>query len=118
MSQGELLISAFGIVVLMGNVVTAWAILTGKGQKRNIDQPFRVVAEDRVATESALAPLNHRVGVLENDVRMLRGKMEADKNEIIAAGEERMRKIGERVDTVLTAVSRVEGALEQMRHGK
>ncbi len=98
MNQGELLWSGVNIVILMGTLVTAWAVLTGKSQKRDLGpQPFSVALEKEPLTVNAhkelFGPLDQRVGVLESDVRMIRHKMEADKQEIIQAGEERLHEI-------------------------
>ncbi len=59
--------------------------------------------------------MERRVTALETRADHIEQKMDTDKTEIIKAGEERARGINERVDTVLRAVSRVEGAIEEMR---
>jgi hypothetical protein len=82
-------------------------------------QPLHFVKDETPMTLSAHAavcgPLGGRVLTLEREVKEIRSAMAKDKIDIIEAGETRMRKIHERVDTVLHAVARVEGAIEQMR---
>jgi hypothetical protein len=78
-------------------------VLTGKSQKRDLGpQPFSVALEKEPLTVTAhkelCGPLHQRVGVLENDVRMIRHKMEADKQEIIQSGEDRVKELHRRLD--------------------
>lgn len=117
-------IGAIGILLGLYNKMRAWEkSLRGEAETRQIGpQPFEVNIKEKPLTQAGhdaiCGPLHQRVGVLESDVRAIRLKMDADKSEIIDAGETRMRKIHERVDTVLHAVARVEGAIEQMRADK
>lgn len=53
MSEGDLLIKILGFVILVSQAVTAWAVLSGRSQKREITpQPFQVQA----AHEGVLRP--------------------------------------------------------------
>lgn len=105
MSQGEYISMGFYCLILLGNAATAWAVLSGKAQKRDLGpQPFDVRVKDRALTvkdhENLCGPLHQRVGVLESDVRGLRAKMESDKDEIIKSGEERVKSLHARIDGV------------------
>lgn len=105
--------------VLMGGMVGTFALLfglylkvraweksvRGEGEKREIGpQPFEVRMHDVPLTlgghREICGPLIRRVGALENDVRMIRLKMEADKTEIISAGEERAKDMHRRIDNL------------------
>ena len=112
-------IGVLGTLFALYSKMRAWEKSVRTGDKVELKQPLDVMVQSRPFTKddhSAICgPLHVRVGVLESDVRAIRAKMDQDKTEIIDAGETRMRKIHERVDTVLHAVARVEGAIEQMR---
>ena len=97
--------TGLGVLVLIGNAFTAWSVITGKPQKRDLGpQPFEIEMRDKPLTVTAHAdfckPLHKRVGDLECDVRMMRLKMDADKHEIIAAGEDRATRIHARIDGI------------------
>ena len=53
--------------------------MTGKLDRINIQSPLEVVPGQQVVTHEAFAPVLHRVGTLENEVRVIRLKMDADK---------------------------------------
>jgi hypothetical protein len=113
MNQGEFIVMGIGAIILLANGVTAWAVLTGKAAKRELGpQPFAVSMVDSkdkplsVGGHDAICgPLHQRVGVLESDVRAIRLKMEADKREIITAGEDRMHEINLRLNQLATEIA-------------
>ncbi|MEI6492043.1 MAG: hypothetical protein WCO94_05805 [Verrucomicrobiota bacterium] len=113
------IIGAIGILIGLYSKARALEKSIRTGDKVELKQPVDVMLAAKPFTRddhnAVCGPLHQRVGVLENDVRAIRSTMARDKSEIIDAGETRMRKIHERVDTVLHAVARVEGAIEQMR---
>lgn len=105
MSQGDFIVMAFGVVVLISNVVTSWAVLTGKAQKRDLGpQPFEVSMTEGSLTvglhREFCKPLQRRVTDLEVEVRTIKKKMELDKGEIIAAGEDRANALHTRIDGI------------------
>ena len=67
-----------------------------------LGQPIKFSMDEKVMTEgthrAVYGSLHHRVGALESDVRMIRSKMDADKNEIISSGEERAKDLHRRID--------------------
>ena len=67
-----------------------------------LGQPVKISIDDKLMTEGShkaiCGSLHHRVGALESDVRMIRLKMDADKNEIISSGEERAKDLHRRID--------------------
>jgi len=83
-----------------------------------LGQPIKFTQEEKVMTEKAhqavCGALHQRVGVLEGDVRAIRLKMDADKTEIIVAGEARALAIHDRINTVLAAVSEVRGEIKHL----
>jgi hypothetical protein len=104
MNQGEFILMGLGVVILLGNAVTAWAVLTGKAGKREIQQPLVIKSERELVSkrdhEETLQPIIARVSTLENEVRVIRLKMESDKMEIIEAGEGRLREIREELNDI------------------
>lgn len=105
MSQGEFINMAFNAAILLAAAVGAWGVLTGKAQKSEVGpQPFEVSVKDKPLTaaghDALCGPLHQRVSVLENDVRAIRTKMEADKHEIIKSGEERVSHLHRRLDSL------------------
>jgi hypothetical protein len=93
--------------------------LRGEAEPRHVGpQPFEVSIKEKPLSHSdhdaLCGPLHQRVGILENDVRAIRLKMDADKTEIIAAGEMRAHAIHERINTVLSAVSEVRGEIKHL----
>ena len=97
MNQGEFILMGLGVVILLGNAVTAWAVLTGKAGKREIQQPLRVQHEKELITKSEhvehCAFMERRVFALEARADRIERKMETDKTEIIAAGAERLEEL-------------------------
>lgn len=97
MNQGEFILMGIGVVILLGNAVTAWAVLTGKAGKREIQQPLRVQHEKELITKSEhvehCAFMERRVFALEARTDRIERKMETDKTEIIAAGQERLEEL-------------------------
>ena len=59
--------------------------------------------------------LGHRVHALEEWRGELIRKLEEDKMEILAAGKDSSRRIHERIDVVLVAVSELKGTVSEMR---
>lgn len=90
------------VAVLAGvaaSVLTAWR--ASGAQKRVImDQPLRTEAVERPLTRDAVGRLHRRVDVLEEDVKGIRSKMEADKLEIIKSGEDRASDLHRRMDAL------------------
>lgn len=72
--------------------------LSGKADEVSVKAPLRVVTEHEQVTHLELDPVVHRVVNLENEVRVIRLKMDADKNEILAAGDARASEINRRLD--------------------
>ena len=64
--------------------------------------------------KQSIKQLNARMKVLEDWRGQLTAKMEADKNQILAAGEHRGEKIHERINDVLGAVSELRGQVTEM----
>lgn len=97
MNQAEFINMAFNSVILVAAVVTAWAVLTGKSGKREIQQPLRVQHEKEVITKAEHAEhctfMERRVFALEARADRIERKMETDKTEIIAAGAERLEEL-------------------------
>jgi chromosome segregation ATPase len=97
MNQGEFILMGLGVVILLGNAVTAWAVITGKAGKREIQQPLRVQHEKEVITKAEhvehCAFMERRVFALEARTDRIERKMETDKTEIIAAGQERLDEL-------------------------
>ena len=93
--------------------------LSGKIDQVDVKQPVRVLPEREQITHIELDPVVHRVSNLENEVRVIRLKMDSDKNEILAAGEARAAQIYRRIDELaksssegFRAVERALGRLE------
>jgi len=119
MSQAEMLWGGVNLVILMGTLVTAWAVLTGKSQKRDVGpQPFSVSLEKETLTvgrhQELCGPLHGRVCALEKDVRVIRLKMDADKLEIIQAGEDRATKIHDRVNVAIEKIGELRGEVNRI----
>ena len=79
--------------------------LKGDGEARQVGpQPFEVTLREKGLTkadhDALCGPLHQRVGVLESDVRAIRKKMDADKNELLTAGEERAKDLHKRIDGI------------------
>jgi hypothetical protein len=120
---------AVGLIIVLGGLIYAVTLIKGwirevAGVKETqtteiAGQPIRFTQDPQTLTkaehDSHCHHMERRVVALESRTARIERKMESDKSEIIEAGELRMRKIHERVDTVLHAVARVEGAIEQMR---
>lgn len=64
---------------------------------------------------ATVTDMNRRVTKLEDWREALAAKLEADKIEIMSAGEERAAKIHERINTVLSAVSEVRGEIKHIK---
>jgi len=109
MNQGEFLTLAIGVVVLLGNAVTAWAVLTGKSGMRTIQQPLRVQHEKDVLTKAEHVEhcgyMERRVVALEARTERIERTMQSDKTEIIDAGEERAINIHNRINDIDKKVS-------------
>lgn len=109
MNQGEFLILAIGVVVLLGNAVTAWAVLTGKSGQRTIQQPLRVQQEKDVLTKAEHVEhcgyMERRVVALEARTERIERTMQSDKTEIIDAGEDRAINIHNRINDIDKKVS-------------
>jgi hypothetical protein len=58
--------------------------------------------------------MDRRVGVLENDIKMIRHKMESDKTEIIAAGEDRSIKIHDRINVAIEKIGELRGEVNRI----
>lgn len=100
MNQGDLLVGIFGAIIFLSNVVTAWAALTGRAQKREIQQPISVTKANTFVTEQSHAETIRRVEILEKEMQVIREKMETDKTEILDAGQSRASFIGEKINEV------------------
>lgn len=61
----------------------------------------------------SIKQLNARMKVLEEWRGDLTNKMEADKNQILMAGEHRSEKIHERINEVLAKVSELKGRIDE-----
>lgn len=83
-----------------------------------LGQPVRVALDEKVMTEKAhqavCGSLHQRVGVLENDVRSIRIKMDADKSEIIDAGEDRAVKIHDRINVAIEKIGELKGQVTEI----
>jgi len=66
----------------------------------------------------ALKELKRRIEALERWREELLQKLDEDKDQILAAGEERGTKIHDRVNLVLAAVSKLEGRIEQFNQDR
>jgi len=92
--------------------------MSGKTKERTIQQPLHTVTEEKPMTvpmhEAACSPLHHRVGALESDVRMIRLKMDADKNEIISSGEERAVAIHNRINVAIEKLGELKGQVTEV----
>jgi hypothetical protein len=77
----------------------------------DVKQPLVVKAEERFATAGELEALEERLGTRQDK---LEAKLDLVATQITAAGEDRVRRIHERQDLVLQAVSRVEGELKRL----
>jgi len=105
MNQGEFIVMGIGVLILLGNAFTAWAVITGKAQRRDLGpQPFEVTMQDKPLTKSGheaiCGPLHVRVGALENRTDRIERKMEEDKNEMLKAGEVRAKDLHRRIDGI------------------
>jgi len=125
MTDAQLLYAALGLIILIANAITAWSVITGKSAKREIGpQPFEIKTSKDLLTKDdhtqICQPLHHRVGHLENEVRAIRLKMDADKQEILASADITALRIHERIDDlqktitadnreILRALGRLEG---------
>lgn len=95
----DLIIVIAVVVGVASSVVAMWR--SGGKQKRVImDQPLRTEMVERPLTRDAVGRLHRRVDVLEDDVKCIRSKMEADKVEIIKAGEARAVEMYRRMDAM------------------
>jgi hypothetical protein len=59
-----------------------------------------------------------RMAKVETSNDKLWAKLEADKMQILNAGEERIVKVHDRINEVLAAVCELRGSVNQMTHGK
>ena len=101
----------------VGMFVVALIALNKKTDVRVQPQPLSVQGMppggDVLARD--MKSLGHRVNQLEQWRDEIMRKLEDDKMEILNAGEDRGRRIHERIDVVLTAVSELKGTVAEMR---
>jgi hypothetical protein len=109
MNQGELIIAILGIVILVSQGVTAWSVLTGRGNKREIAQPLITKSQPEFVTHAEhtekCSHMERRVCALEVRATVIERKMETDKEEIIAAGEDRVVGIHRRIDEMQGSIA-------------
>jgi hypothetical protein len=91
---------------------TLWLFLLGKKAIREFrgEEP----QPPNYELGRSMKELKRRVETLERWREELIRKLDEDKGEILAAGEERGGKIHERINLVLAAVSKLEGRIEQL----
>jgi hypothetical protein len=81
-------------------------------------QPLRFEMQKEPLTveghNAICGPLHRRVSVLESDVRAIRLKMDADKHELLAAGEERAHAIHERINVLISSVGELKGVVSEV----
>jgi hypothetical protein len=101
-----LFISLAGLYFMMRR----WeAKLTGKIDEIKIQQPLEVIRGSKVITEETIMPIQQRVVTLENEVRVIRLKMEADKNELLAKIDELRTENQNGFRSLERAIGRLEG---------
>jgi hypothetical protein len=119
MSPAELLYTGLGVLILVGQAVGAWFLLTGRASKREVGpQPFEVreASESLTRREHSLTcgHIDRRVTALETRADRLERRMDEDKKEIIASGKDSEKGIHSRINTVLEAVSELRGELKRL----
>jgi hypothetical protein len=95
---------------------TLWLILLAKKAVREFrgDEP----QPPNIQLGLTMKDLKRRIETLERWKEELLQKLDDDKSEILAAGEERGGKIHDRINVVLAAVSKLEGRIEQFNLGR
>lgn len=116
-----LILFASGLIGAMG-VIKGW-IREVAGVKDTTTteisgQPIRFTEELKFITKTEhtehCGNMDRRVGVLENDIKMIRHKMESDKTEIIAAGEDRSIKIHDRINVAIEKIGELRGEVNRI----
>lgn len=83
--------------------------LSGKMEKIEISQPLTVREEGVIITQETIHPIEKRVCTLENEVRVIRLKMDADKTEILEKIEEWGKSTHNGFRSLERAIGRLEG---------
>lgn len=97
-------------------IVILSAIAMGGNQVWEIINRLRGAAPEPPNGQLAqsVKQLNARVKILEQWRSDLVNKLDADKNQILVAGEHRAEKLHDRINDVLKAVSELRGQVDQM----
>ncbi len=92
-------IAISGVVALVVGAVRA-----NRTQKRELQQPVEVEMRDKNMThgehKAVCGALHERVGTLEGRMRRIEDRMDQDKQQIIASGEERAVEMHRRIDGI------------------
>lgn len=99
----------FGVAALYFQLRAWERRISGKIEKIEIQQPVEIVPGQRAVTQETLAPVIHRVSVLENEVRVIRCKMDSDKQEILARIDQLESKTSDGFRSLERAIGRLEG---------
>ena len=105
----------FTIVMAMATLGMWWD--AKKTRVTEIKQPLvgQLAPLGNSELQMSVKQLNARVKVLEQWRSDLIEKMDADKTEVINAGEHRAEKLHERINLVLTSVSELKGTVHEMQ---
>ncbi len=98
-------------LLTLSNLAVAFVTLT----RGNRTQKREISFADTYATKAEVETVRQDVRRLGDSMEMMRREAKADKEDILEADEQRAVALHNRVNDVLSAVSRLEGQLERIK---
>jgi hypothetical protein len=117
-TEAQWLWTALIVVTALGNGVTAWAVITNRASRTqiegdvNVNPPREYVLRGSYETHCRLNREHHEK--IEARVAALERKLETDKDEIIEAGEIRATKLHDRINVAIEKIGELRGEVTHL----
>lgn len=111
MAVGIWMVGLMFFVTLLDRGFSIWRNLQNTPQKREV--AFAEEYTSKTEFRSLSGKVRDVESKLDRELAEIRREMKEDRETILAAGEERAVKLHERINAVLTGVSRLEGRLDK-----